>query len=193
MDKARDAGEEADVIEETGQVEQDDVEAESSEVEEEGDEEAEEEDWEADWDLESSVESEPEPVHPIFNLLRQGDIAGVGELLASDRTVLLELDSSHHTPIHYPSMLICGSFEDESHAIDMAKLLLSHGALVNSKASDYTPLHIACLLGKKRLSDLLLTNGARYDLTAEGRTPLHKAVYSISNGNAREFVEMFRR
>ena len=132
-----------------------------------------EEDGEFTSDLDSSMEYEPEPI--IFNLLRQRDIAGVRDLLTSDRTVLHCRDSMDHTPIHYPSMLRSGSAEDESYAIDMAKLLLSHGALVNSKASDYTPLHIACLLGKKRLSDLLLTNGARYDLRAEGMTPLQKA------------------
>ena len=110
------------------------------------------------------MESEPEPVHPIFNLLRQGDIAGVGELLTSDRTVLYELDSGdRHTPIYYPSWVM-----DESRALDMARLLLSHGAPVNSRGYEfYTPLHIACLRGRKKVSDLLLTNGARYDLTSD--------------------------
>ena len=63
-----------------------------------------------------------------------------------------------------------------------AKLLLSHGALVNSRdRSFFTTLHIASVNGNEKMCDLLLTNGARYDLENEVSfgstryTPFHQA------------------
>ena len=111
-----------------------------------------------------------EPVHPVFQLVEQGDLAGVRDLLSSDRTALQQLDGSGHTPIHIPY-----TESGDQASIEMARLLLSQGALVNSRAFDFTtPLHIACMMGGQRMCELLLVNGARYDLTLEhGRvTPL---------------------
>ena len=65
----------------------------------------------------------------------------------------------------------------------MAKLLLSYGASVNSRASTFeTPLHIACFGGRMKMCNLLLTNGASYDLLDEWReTPLQSAKYSFND------------
>ena len=50
----------------------------------------------------------------------------------------------------------------------MAKLLLSRGALVNSRDMEFfTPLHRAIMMGNEKMCNLLLTNGARYDLSTE--------------------------
>ena len=118
-----------------------------------------------------------EPVHPVFQLVEQGDLAGVRDLLSSDRTALQQLDGSGHTPIHIPAIghPASGTESGDQASIEMARLLLSQGALVNSRAFDFTtPLHIACMMGGQRMCELLLVNGARYDLTLEhGRvTPL---------------------
>ena len=101
---------------------------------------------------------------PFFTLLRQDNVEAVRELLSTDRTLIHQLDFANPSPIHYPAM----GTQDTPAKIEMAKLLLSHGALVNSRDSEFfTPLHIACLYGRKEMCELLLTNGARYDLTLD--------------------------
>ena len=150
--------------------------AESGEVEGEAESSEDENDEEAEEDPDSSMEdwSEPEPVHPIFHLVRQGDLAGVRDLLSSDRTALHQLDGTDHAPIHIPAI----GREESSVKLEMVRLLLSQGALVNSRASDFTtPLHIACMMGREKMCELLLVNGARFDLTLDnGReTALHES------------------
>ena len=153
-------------------------EAESSESEmEDGEEDG--EDWEDEEDMDSSMESEPEPDPVIFQLVRKGDLAGVRKILSSDRTAVHLRDGSDQTLtlLH----LVADGFGGLN-KIKMARLLLSHGALVNSKARAgilhglISPLHIALWLGRGEMSELLLTNGARHDLTTDdGDTPLHTA------------------
>ena len=141
-------------------------------------------------EMDSSMDSEPEPDHLIFQLVERDDLAAVREILRSDRGAVHLQDGSDHTPLHYPAM-----GRDKSHDLHMAKLLLSHGALVNSRAKGfYTPLHLACMLGKENICNLLLTNGARYDLKLEdGReTPLHSARNPL-HGKYKEIVKTFRR
>ena len=119
-------------------------------------------------------------------------LAGVREILKSDRTAIYQQDSMGHTPIHSPSSMGGGESQD----LDMARLLLSYGAQVNSKASEfYTPLHIASLTGKKDLCNLLLTNGARYDLTLEcsEKSPLDLASKFSSGNKLREIFQAFIR
>ena len=108
------------------------------------------------------------PRDPVFNLLSQGNSQAVRELLSTDRTLIHRLDLDDHSPIHHPAM---GGQETPA-KIELVKLLLSHGALINSRASEFiTPLHIACMMGRKEMCEVLLTNGARYDLTLDhGRT-----------------------
>ena len=125
-------------------------------------------------EMDSSMDSEPEPDHLIFQLVERDDLAAVREILRSDRGAVHLQDGSDHTPLHYPAM-----GRDKSYDLHMAKLLLSHGALVNSRAKGfYTPLHLACMLGKENICNLLLTNGARFDLTLDcgSKTPLDFAI-----------------
>ena len=137
----------------------------------------------------SSWESEPDPI--IFQLVRQGNMAAVSQILRSDRTAVHQRDGMDHTPIHEPSSMAGG----QSRALDMAKLLLSYGAPVNSQASEsYTPLRIACVTGREKICNLLLTNGARYDLELGGwskQTPLDCARTSL-NGKI-EILNILRR
>ena len=108
----------------------------------------------------------------VFTLLSQGNSQAVRELLSTDRTLIHRLDHENHSLLHYPAM----EGEETPARIEMVKLLLSHGALVNSRASHfYTPLHIACMHGKKEMVELLLTNGARYDLDKGRDSALHLA------------------
>ena len=121
----------------------------------------------------SEEEEEEEEEHPVFNLLMQDKVEAVRELLATNRTLVHRLNSSGHDPIHYAAW-----GQGTPANIDMVKLLLSHGALVDSRGYRFaTPLHLACLCGREKMCELLLTNGARYDLTLnEGNTSaLHLA------------------
>ena len=109
------------------------------------------------------------PIDRVFNLLSQGNTQAVRELLSTDRTLIYRLDLDDHSPIHYPAK----GRQETPAKIELAKLLLSHGALINSRESSefITPLHIACMMGRKEMCEVLLTNGARYDLTLDhGRT-----------------------
>ena len=111
---------------------------------------------------------------PVTRLVRQGNIGAVRELLSTDRTLVNRSDGVDRSPLHYPAW----GGEDIPADIEMAKLLLSHGALVNIRSSGFhTPLHLACITGRKEMCELLLTNGARYDLTLDnGRdSALHLA------------------
>ena len=158
--------------------------SESEMEDEEAEDEEDGEDWEDEEDMDRSMESEPDPI--IFDLVRQGDMAGVRKILRSDLTAVKQQGGMQHTPLHCSSSM-GGRDEDESPALDMARLLLSYGAPVNSRASDFdTPLHIACFDGRVKMCNLLLTNGARYDLlqdTMDTRreTPLQSAQYSIND------------
>ena len=123
---------------------------------------------------EELFEEEEEPQHPVFDLVFQGNIEAVRQLLSTDRTLVHRRDHHDHSPIHYPAK---GRSESTA-KLEMARLLLSQGALVNSRASEfYTPLHIACMMGREKMCELLLTNGARYDLKLDhGRySPLDEA------------------
>ena len=125
-------------------------------------------------EMEELFEEEEEPQHPVFDLVLQGNIEAVRQLLSTDRTLVHRRDHDDHSPIHYPAK---GRSESTA-KLEMARLLLSQGALVNSRASEfYTPLHIACMMGREKMCELLLTNGARYDLKLEhGRySPLDEA------------------
>ena len=145
------------------------------------------EDWEEEEDgedMDSSWESEPDPI--IFQLVQNGNLAAVTQILKSDRSAVHLRDSMNHTPIHAPSSM--GLVGDESRALAIVKLLLSYGAPVNSQTfMSYPPLHIACVTGKEKICNLLLTNGARYDLKQGFRTPP-----DCANGKM-EILKMFRR
>lgn len=58
----------------------------------------------------------------------------------------------------------------------VAKLLIDHGADVNVKHNDITPIYIAATLGDKELVDLLLDKGANINGECTCETPLHSAI-----------------
>ena len=123
----------------------------------------------------SYSESKPEE-DPIFRMVDEDNITAVRDLLTADWTAIYRQDADvkqRFEPLHH------AADDTESHAkLEMAKLLLSRGALVNRRATEFhTPLHIACMMGREKMCNLLLTNGARYDLTTDGGSldPLYEA------------------
>ena len=141
---------------------------------EDGDEGADEEDGDEGGETGSSEyemeeEEEEEEVEEVYKLCREGNFEAVREILRTD-------SSAVYIPglIHEPS-----SMPAENIGIEMFKLLLAHGAFINSREEPefYTPLHIASLLGREKMCEFLLANGARYSLTLEHsrETPFHKA------------------
>ena len=113
----------------------------------------------------SYSESEPEE-DPIFRMVNKDNITVVRDHLTADWTAIYRQDADgkqRFEPLHH------AADDTESHAkLEMAKLLLSRGALVNSRATEFlTPLHIASMMGREKMCNLLLTNGARYDLSTE--------------------------
>ena len=104
--------------------------------------------------------------NPLFNLLSQGNSEAVRELLLTDQTLI------HGDPFGSGSYAIhfAARGPDTPANIEMVKVLLSHGANVNSRDSGLwldPPLLIASMMGRSKMCELLLTNGARYDLTLD--------------------------
>ena len=119
---------------------------------------------------EESEEEEREPVHPIFEQCRKRNLEAIREILKTDRTAVYQ-----YGLIHEPSSMRGG---DSPENIEVAKLLLSHGAFINSREEPWnlTPLHVASMLGREKLCEFLLTNGARYSLlSSSGETPFRIA------------------
>ena|GEM_PF-1685154 len=82
-------------------------------------------------------------------------------------------DGYQMTPLHWAARM--------GH-LDVAKLLLRHGALVGSRTSrGMTPLHMAAFRGHASMTALLLDNGATVTATDSfGASPLHLAAISGS-------------
>lgn len=74
----------------------------------------------------------------------------------------------------------------------MTKLLISHGANVDSKdESGRTPLHDAAERGHNDVAQVLVNNGAEVNKrNRDGETPLNKALEGLSSLNAYEFLFM---
>ena len=113
---------------------------------------------------ESESESE-EDLDPIFSLIDEDNIPAVKELLTADRTAIYRrCGEQQHSPLHHAAT----GYEESQANLKMVKLLLSHGALVNCRDTEFlTPLHIACMMGREKMCNLLLTNGARYYPTTD--------------------------
>lgn len=121
-------------------------------------------------------------VKTLFNLVVAGDVSGVAALLeenpkladAKDSCLAKEVRSGNR-PLHVANE-------------DIARLLLDHGARVDSRNDDgATPLHRASSSGEAGLARLLLSRGANVELRNRwGQTPLYIAVLA---GNV-EIVEL---
>jgi hypothetical protein len=105
----------------------------------------------------------------LLDAARNGDTARVRELLRKGANANAK-DRGGWTPLHWAAFW--------GH-VDVAKLLLEHGADVNAKESVYdaTPLHVAAATGHADVARLLLEHGA--DVNAKygdsDLTPLHVA------------------
>ena len=93
--------------------------------------------------------------------------------------------SRFHTHLHkYAPLHIAANFHHsaiaDSNSIEMASLLIAHGAVVNQETdANESPLHIAVRKGNGRMVELLIANGA--DVNAkdfEDYTPLHNAAWN---------------
>ena len=79
-------------------------------------------------------------------------------------------------PFHQVSY---GKYKSQEDGIRVARLLLEHGADVNTRRKDHwTPLHHASYFGNVEIARLLLDHGANSEANAEGdMKPLHQVSY----------------
>ena len=107
------------------------------------------------------------PEAPLFIAAEWG-ISGLTERLIIKQPQAIHFCSTYGTPLHH-SVLV-------GH-IEVARLLLAHGADINSRSADNSnPLHIALQEGHLEIGKWLLNHGA--DVTCQdesGSTPLHLA------------------
>ena len=99
-------------------------------------------------------------LYKLDELLMTNNIEAVRELLATNWTLIYNYHIKTFTrDIHYRAIV------SNTDYTDMTKLLLSHGAPVNTRDwTSFTTLHHVCSKGKVKLCELFLTNGARYDV-----------------------------
>ena len=123
----------------------------------------EEEWWELSDDNERDSDSDDEDIAEFEELLKNNNIEAVRELLATNWTLIYNYHIKTFTrDIHYRAIV------SNTDYTDMTKLLLSHGAPVNTRDwTSFTTLHHVCSKGKVKLCELFLTNGARYDLKTD--------------------------
>ncbi len=119
-------------------------------------------------------------IRSLVEAVANNDIAAVKTLIAAGAP-LTPPDNHRDSLFGYPAPL---SVAVENKNIDMAKLLISHGADVNfpkklSPSVNGTPLHRAAMQGNLEMMTLLLASGADID-RHEGlwHTPLWHAIYS---------------
>ncbi|KAJ3125848.1 hypothetical protein HK098_008161 [Nowakowskiella sp. JEL0407] len=111
--------------------------------------------------------SEFEFERSIHGLVHSGNFASVSRILQSDN--VNSRDSAGYSPLHYASR--------QGH-VEIAKLLISFGANVNSRTCELgtTPLLRAILAKNLNMVELLLKNGADVKIADNyGRTVLHAA------------------
>lgn len=58
-------------------------------------------------------------------------------------------------------------------SVELAKLLIDHGADVNTQNDHQTPLHLACWRNSLELAKLFINHGANVNCKKIGETPLH--------------------
>jgi hypothetical protein len=104
----------------------------------------------------------------LLDAVIEGDAARVRELLRKGANVNAKHGDYDSTPLHVAALW--------GHA-EVARLLLDHGADVNSRSKDgWTPLHYAAAFGYADVARLLLERGADPSIKDDkGRTPLDVA------------------
>ena len=110
----------------------------------------------------------------LHKAVAQGKLAKVKKFLASGADPDANYDD--HTPLYV-------AVQDED--LKMARLLIDHGARVNTRSSDelgYTALHVAASVGHIGMAELLLRNGGRADVRdGAGLTPLFVAATAANH------------
>ena len=109
------------------------------------------------------------PAIPLYLAARLG-LHGLAERLIAKLPQAIDFRGPAGTPLHISVQ--------EGH-MNVIKLLLAHGADINSLAADNsTPLHIALQQGHLEIAKLLLNSGAEVNSQEQsGLTPLHLAAY----------------
>ena len=109
------------------------------------------------------------PEIPLYLAARLG-LHGLAERLIAKLPQAIDFRGPAGTPLHISVQ--------EGH-MNVIKLLLAHGADINSLAADNsTPLHIALQQGHLEIANLLLNSGAEVNSQEQsGLTPLHLAAY----------------
>jgi hypothetical protein len=104
----------------------------------------------------------------MHELASSGSVAGMEAILAERPFLVNGPDLRGRTPLH------CACLTGQ---LDAARLLISHGAIVNARMKDGTsPLHIVAELGFVQVVNLLLENGADVNtVSTHRRTPLSVA------------------
>lgn len=107
----------------------------------------------------------------------------VTDILRAQPELVASHDGDLYTPLHRASY--------NNHK-DMAQLLLSHGADVNSRTADgWQPLHSAARWNSVETAQLLIHAGADVNAKTNGNlTPLHLAAAEPENGLMLEFLLM---
>lgn len=111
----------------------------------------------------------PEAGKEIIRAAKNGDLAKVKGLVATDAELIHALDTDGSTPLH------CATWKGH---LETVAFLLTAGANVNAQNSNdhwgTTPLHAAAHANQAAIAKLLIEHGA--DLNAKdlnGKTPMH--------------------
>jgi uncharacterized protein len=143
-----------------------------------------------------------------FELLKAGDIEGIGDLLKEDPGVADAEDASGVSllmqALYRAHRDLAQAIADKKHELDIfeaaslgrldrLKELFAHTSAINSYSKDgFTALHFACYFGQPHAVRLLLENGAKADAVASNPTqvmPLHSAASARNLEAARLLLE----
>jgi ankyrin repeat protein len=115
----------------------------------------------------------PDPAKEIIKAAKNGEVARLKELLASDPALIDARDKDGSTPLH------CATWKVQQ---EVVALLIKAGADVNAyNRNDHwgtTPLHAAAHANQSTIAQLLIDHGA--DVNAadmEGRTPMFHTTF----------------
>ena len=115
----------------------------------------------------------PEPAKLIIKAAKNGDVASIKKLLATDPSLVAARDTDGSTPLH------CATWKGQ---VEVVSFLLKSGADVNAVNENEhwgtTPLHAAAHANQAAIAKLLLDHGANVKAKdKEGRTPLFHTTF----------------